>query len=80
MPNVAVILDKMDRKGLFNEMKLKQRLKGGERMSHKHFWRRKVLGKNDYFAKALGWVFALICLTNSKDPDVNYNGIYKRKR
>lgn len=37
MPNVAVILGKMDRKGLFNEVKFKQRLKWGERMSHKHF-------------------------------------------
>lgn len=77
--NVAVIFDKVDIEGLFNEMKFKQRLERGERMSHADIWRRKVLGKKDCSAKVLQWECALIFLTNSKEPGVNCNGIYKRE-
>ena len=47
------------------------------RMSHVHIGRRKVLGKKDDRGKALRWEFALICWTNSKEPGMNYNGMYK---
>ena len=48
-------------------------------MNHADIWRRKVLGKKDYSAKALRWQCALLCLTNSKEPGVTVMECTKEK-
>lgn len=48
-------------------------------MNHADIWRRKVLGKKDYSAKALRWQCALLCLTNSKEPGVTVMECTKKK-